>query len=156
MYKREFNPVLFLEDDPDFQYPNIQYSIEVTHEMNRIRRFDSILFVFLVWWFNVPAILKGYIDRVFNYGFSYEPSKLPINKIRWVGIAGEPESHFKKRKFDEMMIHYLNIGISTFNGVKDTEVYLIYNSLAEEIREEDIDKHYKEMFKNACEIGEKM
>ena len=70
LYREEFNPVLYLHDEPDYSNPHKVYSPKVTFEMERIRKFDSIMFVFPVWWFNVPAILKGYIDRVFNYGFS--------------------------------------------------------------------------------------
>ncbi|MEO5356664.1 MAG: NAD(P)H-dependent oxidoreductase [Nitrospirae bacterium YQR-1] len=32
---------------------------------------DVVIFIHPVWWASLPAILKGYIDRVFNYGFAY-------------------------------------------------------------------------------------
>lgn len=32
---------------------------------------DFVIFQFPPWWYSVPAILKGWFDRVFAYGFVY-------------------------------------------------------------------------------------
>lgn len=32
---------------------------------------DTLFFIYPVWWFSTPAILKGWIDRVFSFGFAY-------------------------------------------------------------------------------------
>lgn len=36
---------------------------------------DLILFHFPVWWFSMPAILKGWVDRVFARGFAYSAGR---------------------------------------------------------------------------------
>ncbi|WP_262497627.1 NAD(P)H-dependent oxidoreductase [Pedobacter africanus] len=28
-------------------------------------------FIYPIWWTGMPAIMKGYIDRVMSYGFAY-------------------------------------------------------------------------------------
>ncbi|MFA5420599.1 MAG: NAD(P)H-dependent oxidoreductase [Patescibacteria group bacterium] len=33
---------------------------------------DYLIFVFPIWWYNIPAILKGFIDRVFLPGFAFK------------------------------------------------------------------------------------
>ncbi len=33
---------------------------------------DVITFVYSVWWTSLLAMLKGYVDKVFSYGFAYE------------------------------------------------------------------------------------
>ena len=38
---------------------------------NDIKNADKIIFIYPTWWQNMPAILKGFIDRVFVAGFSY-------------------------------------------------------------------------------------
>jgi NAD(P)H dehydrogenase (quinone) len=45
---------------------------EVKTEMDKVVWADFLLFQFPLWWFSFPAILKGWIDRVFAMGFSYE------------------------------------------------------------------------------------
>ncbi|KAH7177132.1 flavoprotein-like protein, partial [Fusarium sp. MPI-SDFR-AT-0072] len=32
---------------------------------------DAVLIHFLLWWYTMPAILKGWIERVFSMGFAY-------------------------------------------------------------------------------------
>ena len=46
----------------------------------KIKWADHIVWVFPVWWGGMPAILKGFIDRIFLSGFAYkyeEGSKMP-------------------------------------------------------------------------------
>lgn len=40
-------------------------------EMDKLVAADLVIFQFPLWWFSVPAILKGWIDRVFAYHFAY-------------------------------------------------------------------------------------
>ncbi len=119
--------------------------------MNRIRNVDNIVFVFPIWWHNIPAMLKGYIDRVFNYGFAYGSNKLPVDKIRWIGLAGESRSSFHLN-----IEHQLNIGISGFVGVDDSEVELFYDTLVEEVPEEKSEKHYAEILNRSYLIGKEI
>jgi len=37
----------------------------------RILQSQGLVLVFPVWWFGIPAILKGFIDRVFEEGFAF-------------------------------------------------------------------------------------
>jgi NAD(P)H dehydrogenase (quinone) len=41
-------------------------------EMDRVAAADLVIFLFPMWWFSVPAILKGWFDRVFAYGVAYD------------------------------------------------------------------------------------
>jgi len=64
-----FDPVLSLED-MDRQRLG-QVSPEVKKEQDFISRADQIIFIYPIWWTGMPAIMKGYIDRVMSYGFAY-------------------------------------------------------------------------------------
>lgn len=37
----------------------------------RLKAADGLILVFPQWWFNLPAILKGFFDRIFVPGFAY-------------------------------------------------------------------------------------
>ncbi len=45
---------------------------------------DAVIFQFPLWWFSMPAILKGWIERVYAYGFAY-------------GVGEHSESHWGDR-----------------------------------------------------------
>lgn len=44
---------------------------ELKAEMGKLAWADLVIFQFPLWWFSLPAILKGWVDRVFAMGFSY-------------------------------------------------------------------------------------
>ena len=42
---------------------------------NLITWADHIIFIYPIWWGGMPAVLKGFIDRVFTAGFAYSYGK---------------------------------------------------------------------------------
>ena len=44
---------------------------DVAAEQAKIMEADALIFQFPLWWFGVPALLKGWFDRVFTNGFAY-------------------------------------------------------------------------------------
>lgn len=47
------------------------FSAELRHEINRIQACDVLILQFPIWWLGMPAIMKGWIDRVFAIGITY-------------------------------------------------------------------------------------
>ena len=54
-------------------------SAEVAAEIDKLERADLLILQFPMWWFSTPAMLKGWIDRVFVYGRLYR-SKLRYDR----------------------------------------------------------------------------
>ncbi|NOU27042.1 MAG: NAD(P)H-dependent oxidoreductase [Polyangiaceae bacterium] len=46
-------------------------SADVAAEQEKLLWADAVIFQFPMWWFSMPAIMKGWIERVFAYGFAY-------------------------------------------------------------------------------------
>lgn len=44
---------------------------EVVQEQGKVLAADAVILQFPLWWFGPPAILKGWIDRVWAYGLAY-------------------------------------------------------------------------------------
>lgn len=44
---------------------------DIVAEQEKLRRADAVVLQFPLWWFSMPAILKGWVDRVFVEGFGY-------------------------------------------------------------------------------------
>lgn len=85
LYAMSWNPVLSPADFGSRKdETHLTYALEQRHnfqegtlardvagEIAKVQAADLIVFTFPLFWFNVPAILKGWIDRVFVSGFFY-------------------------------------------------------------------------------------
>ncbi len=47
------------------------FAPELTAEMEKVARCEVLLLSFPIWWLGMPAILKGWVDRVFAAGVAY-------------------------------------------------------------------------------------
>jgi NAD(P)H dehydrogenase (quinone) len=52
-------------------YQNGTQAKDIAVEQKKLLWADAVIFQFPVWWFGLPAILKGWIERVFAYKFAY-------------------------------------------------------------------------------------
>ena len=52
-------------------YASGQQSEDVAAEQRKLLAADALILQFPLWWFGMPAILKGWIDRVWAYGLAY-------------------------------------------------------------------------------------
>lgn len=50
---------------------NDGYASELQREMDRLAACDVLILQFPIWWLGMPAIMKGWIDRVFAIGRTY-------------------------------------------------------------------------------------
>ncbi|MCL2012436.1 MAG: NAD(P)H-dependent oxidoreductase [Cystobacterineae bacterium] len=88
LYQENFNPVLVFNENKLRR--NLQHDPEVQAYREAILWAEHLVFVFPIWWSGMPAILKGFIDRVFAKGFAYEyagSSKMTgllKNKTAWI------------------------------------------------------------------------
>ncbi|WP_163853090.1 NAD(P)H oxidoreductase [Paenibacillus elgii] len=129
LHRSGFNPVLWEADEPDWSSDHKTYSPEVEAEMERMKKYDALAYIFPIWWFNLPAMLKGYIDRVWNNGFAYGSNKLHHKQVLWLGLAAAPKELFEKRQYDKMLSQHLNIGIANYCGISNSQVEILYDTL---------------------------
>jgi NAD(P)H dehydrogenase (quinone) len=52
-------------------YSTGQQTNDVAIEQEKLKSADAVIMQFPFWWFGVPAILKGWIERVYAFGFGY-------------------------------------------------------------------------------------
>lgn len=69
LYALNFNPVLSARDLTAVQHGKPAKDIQ--QEQAAIRRADVVTLISPLWWSGFPAMLKGYLDRVFCFGFAY-------------------------------------------------------------------------------------
>lgn len=58
---------------------------EVIRAIDQLDRADLVIFQFPLWWWSMPAILKGWIDRVFVWGSVYNSRMRYCDKGRFRG-----------------------------------------------------------------------
>lgn len=77
LYKMKFDPVLKEEEHYSFGKRDIKK--EVKQIQDNISKTKKMIFIFPIWWNNVPAILKGFLDRVFTTRFAFNYKVGPLN-----------------------------------------------------------------------------
>ncbi len=60
---------------------------DVQAEIDKLLWADVLILQFPLWWFAMPAMLKGWVDRVFAYGFAYGVGE--HSERRWGDRYGE-------------------------------------------------------------------
>jgi NAD(P)H dehydrogenase (quinone) len=104
-------------------------------EMDKLTWCDVLILQFPLWWFGMPAILKGWIDRVFAVGRAY-------GNRRWfdVGVfsgkramcsvtVGGPPTVYSERGINgpiDSILFPINHGILGFTGFTVVESFVVY------------------------------
>ena len=57
------------------------FAVEIEQEMRKVEAADLIILRFPLWWFSLPAILKGWVDRVFATGRTYGNGRFYENGV---------------------------------------------------------------------------
>ena len=63
------------QEEEGYATKNNGFAPDVEAEMQKVEKCDLLIFSFPLWWFGLPAILKGWVDRVFAYGRFYGRGK---------------------------------------------------------------------------------
>ncbi|WP_339852812.1 NAD(P)H oxidoreductase [Paenibacillus sp. FSL W7-1088] len=142
-----FDPILREMDEPDYTQENQVFSPEVETEMKRLKKHDAVAFVFPLWWWHLPAMLKGYVDRVMNNGFAYGTNKLPHQQILWIALSGVTEEQMHKRNYGQSIANLLNVGIADYCGVSQSRVEFLYETL------ESKPEHYEALLNHSHNLG---
>jgi NAD(P)H dehydrogenase (quinone) len=85
LYSMRFDPVSDRRNftsikDPDFFKPQIEeihatevggFAPDLENELQKLEWCDLMIWQFPLWWFGLPAILKGWVDRTFAMGRTY-------------------------------------------------------------------------------------
>ncbi|WP_306361290.1 NAD(P)H oxidoreductase [Nocardia sp. CC227C] len=127
LHAEGFDPRMNTEDQPDWGNREKPYSAEAQRHMQRMLDADIVVAVFPVYWQSVPAILKGWIDRVWNYGFAYGRSKprLAGKRILWLGLGGLDAADPMVADMEAGLDTQLSAGIAYYCGFSWSKVGLL-------------------------------
>ena len=117
LYAMNFNPVLRASDVKLVQD-------DVLDEQQKITKADFIIIIYPVWWTQMPAILKGYVDRVFAYNFAFQlnESGFPIQLLQGrkgivISTFGSPEEFYESKGYLAAFEKTVDTGILEYVGI---------------------------------------
>ncbi|WP_379086271.1 NAD(P)H-dependent oxidoreductase [Pedobacter sp. UC225_65] len=117
-----FNPVLSLADMNGQRMG--QVTQEVKQEQELIAWAEHLTFIYPIWWTGMPAILKGYIDRVFSYGFAYrydqglQKGLLIGKKTTIINSHGKSNAEYEAIGMDKALLLTSDKGIYSYCGLE--------------------------------------
>lgn len=124
LYNRTFNPVLSGKDFE--QIFSGKTPEDIAAEQADVTWANTLIFVYPIWWWGPPAILKGWFERVFSNGFAYKytpegPKGLLTNKKALViTTSGSTEAQWSQNDIG-VAVNKLSIeGIYSFVGIEKT------------------------------------
>ncbi len=120
-------------------------SSDIAAEQEKLRWADTVILQFPLWWFSMPAILKGWVERVYAYGFAYGVGE--HSDARWgdrygegylagkramlVVTAGGWASHYGPRGINgpiDDLLFPIHHGVLFYPGFDVLPPYLVYRT----------------------------
>ncbi len=132
-------------------YETGNQTADVESEQKKLLAADAVIFQFPLWWFGMPAILKGWVDRVFAYGlaygykgqgnrFRYGDGALKDKRAMLSVTVGGPAKDYSPRGINgplEQLLFPITHGILFFPGMTVLPTHAIYGS--EHLTPEDVE-----------------
>ncbi|MGM0878011.1 MAG: NAD(P)H-dependent oxidoreductase [Bacillota bacterium] len=121
LYKLKFDPVLIEDNHTSFYQNNLPKEIQL--EQNEILWAENLVFIFPSWWCGMPAILKGYFDRVFTNGFAFRFTNSEVDgllkgkKAIIFQTTSQTEEFMKPSQLVSSMETTMDVGIFDYCGI---------------------------------------
>lgn len=120
--------------------PNLQFGYRKRTELEpdllssieKIKNADHIVWVFPMWWYGYPAMMKGFIDRVFLPGITFDfipgkalPQKLLKGKTGRIIVTADTPKWYNNLIMGNPAINQFKKGTLQFCGVNPVKVSYI-------------------------------
>ncbi|MCH2231539.1 MAG: NAD(P)H-dependent oxidoreductase [Crocinitomicaceae bacterium] len=138
---KQGSPAVKILNIADFDFnPNLQFGYrqrtklepDLLNAIDLIKKADHIVWVFPMWWSGLPAILKGFIDRTFLPGITYQPvenknvpEKLLKGKTARIIMTSDSPKWYDRYFNGRPAINQLKQGTLKFCGIKSVKVTYI-------------------------------
>jgi NAD(P)H dehydrogenase (quinone) len=131
LYQEQFDPILQASDLEKLQKGRIPKRIK--KEQEQLLWADGLIFIYPLWWFDRPAMLKGWFDVVLTNGLAFEYSSegvkglLKHKKALVIITAGGSEQYFKDNDAMQLIHRPVTDGTLSFCGIKDVSHKIYYD-----------------------------
>ncbi|MFE1431085.1 MULTISPECIES: NAD(P)H-dependent oxidoreductase [Streptomyces] len=118
---------------------------DVRAEQEKLLWADTVIFQFPLWWYSMPAILKGWVDRVLTYRFAYGVGEhsdtrygerygegtLAGRKALLSVTVGGPEAHYAARGINgpiDDLLFPIHHGILYYPGIEPLPPFVLHGT----------------------------
>lgn len=149
LYKMGFDPVMteqeYLRDAYYSDKPDV--AGDVLAEQEKINSSDAIAFIYPVFWTEAPAMLVGWFDRVWTYGFAYgEKTMKVLDKAVILCSAGNPVERLESFGLLDSMKKVM-LGDRLIGRAKETDFIVFDNTSREnKLREKNWDMNLQKAY----------
>lgn len=115
------------------------FAPDIKAEIEKLNQAELVVFHTPIWWLSVPAVLKGWFDRVLAMGVAwdggriYEKGLLRGKSAFICAVAGGPKDFYrpdgKHKATIEQILHPIHHGTLAFCGFDIMEPFVVFNSL---------------------------
>lgn len=150
LHAEAFTPAMLRSDLEVYHGDANALPADILREQQRVERADMLVFVFPVYWWSVPGLLKGWFDRVLTLNWAYkvaEDGRIVGNlrdvPVRLVATGGSDLNGFDKHGYSTAMQTQLVEGVFGFCGLKDVTLDILYE--ADSATPEQVDAFLKKL-----------
>ncbi|WP_139980417.1 NAD(P)H-dependent oxidoreductase [Nocardioides litoris] len=135
LHQEGFDPVFSSTDLGHYQAWTGGAPADVVAEQERLDRATDLVLVFPVFWWSVPALVKGWIDRVFVNGWAFDNDpdtgitpRLGRLTIHLVAVAGADHALYERHRYAQSMHTQLVHGVVEYCGAVPGGVVFLHDS----------------------------
>ncbi|KAA1247158.1 NAD(P)H-dependent oxidoreductase [Aquimarina sp. RZ0] len=124
-----------LDFDPNLQFgyrKKIELEPDLLNSIDKIKEADHIVWLFPMWWYGYPAIMKGFIDRSFLPGITFDyvpgkalPKKLLKGKTGRIIITADTPKWYNSLFMKNPVINQFKRGTLQFCGINPVRITYI-------------------------------
>lgn len=110
----------------------VEAPLDVHQYQEKIAEADQIIFLFPLWWGSFPAILKGFIERVFPPELAHREQRIDLyhqKMVQMVALCDEGWIGHKDSNFKTSLDYLLNKAIFEQLGFIITPIIYVKNSV---------------------------
>ncbi len=132
LHAEGFNPVWQAEDDA--QFGDGPMPSDILAEQARIERCDALALIFPLWWWGMPAMLKGWVDRVWSWGWAYDQTDDPDRSLLrdrtcvMLIPAGASPMTMAPYGYQQAMDAIWRTGTLGYFGMNDKRIHILHGS----------------------------
>jgi NAD(P)H dehydrogenase (quinone) len=135
LHAEAFSPTMIQPDLNLYHGDAKALPADIQREQQRVERADMLVFVFPVYWWSVPGLLKGWFDRVLTLNWAYKVAadgrivgNMRDVPVRLIATAGSDAAGFDKHGYTTAIQTQIVEGVFGFCGLKNVTLDILYQA----------------------------
>lgn len=155
----QFNPAFSHRDLAHF-HGNATVDRTIRSYQQRVDRADAIIIAFPIYWWTLPSVLKGWVDRVFARGWAFAPGDggqeditghrgmLKDRPVLILATGSSSEATYDEFGYRKGMEAQIKVGVFGYCGITDVRLELLLDNENPEARKGHLER--------AAELGREL